>query len=59
MWLLGWAMIERTAGPITAWIFSTLLVLAGALWGIRAGVRIARYCGATATQTPTADTDSG
>jgi hypothetical protein len=45
MWLGGWEMVERAAGPITAWVFTALIVLAGALWGIRSGVRLARLLG--------------
>jgi len=57
MWLVGWAMVERAAGPTTAWASSTLLVLAGALWGIRAGVRVARYFGSPTAGARTSSKD--
>lgn len=45
MCLGGWGMIDRAAGPITAWVTSALVVSAGALWGVRSGVRLARFLG--------------
>lgn len=58
MWLGGWGMVERAAGPITAWVFSALIVLAGLLWGVRSGVRLARLFGPAKTQARTPDADA-
>ena len=59
MWVIGWPMVERAAGPITAWVFSALLVSGGALWGIRAGVRVARFFGPPDAGLPRPDTEAG
>ncbi len=58
MWLGGWEVVDHAAGPITAWVFSALIGLAGALWGIRSGVRLARLLGSAKAQARTPDADA-